>query len=216
MGWRMVLIGILLIAGLTRFVQAVEQIIVEGLFPGMVMVSVDGVRRLLKVNQPSPEGLILVSATSKEAVIEIDGKPQTYRLGAHISTQFNKPDLRTAKIWRNQSGAYTTVGSINGLTVRFLVDTGATAVAMHANQAKRLGISYRIEGRPISVSTASGVMPAYEVLLERVQVGDITLHQVRGFVIDSHGPTRVLLGMSFLNRVNIENQSDVMLLKQRF
>ncbi|MCU7877346.1 MAG: TIGR02281 family clan AA aspartic protease [Candidatus Thiodiazotropha sp. (ex Lucinoma borealis)] len=180
------------------------------------MVSVDGVRRLLKLNQPSPEGLRLISATSKEAVIELNGERQTYPLGGHITTRFSKPEQLTAKVWRDQAGAYTTVGTINGLTVNFLVDTGATAVAMHANQAKRLGISYRLEGSPIYVSTANGTTPAYDVTLDRVQVGDITLRNIRGFVIDSNGPGRVLLGMSFLNRVKMEDQGSVLVLEQRF
>ncbi|MCM8856418.1 MAG: TIGR02281 family clan AA aspartic protease [Candidatus Thiodiazotropha sp.] len=207
---------LLLISLISSQAFAVDQIVVEALFTDKAMVSVDGVRRLLKLNQPSPEGLRLISATSKEAVIELNGERQTYPLGGHITTRFSKPEQLTAKVWRDQAGAYTTVGTINGLTVNFLVDTGATAVAMHANQAKRLGISYRLEGSPIYVSTANGTTPAYDVVLDRVQVGDITLRQIRGFVIDSNGPGRVLLGMSFLNRVKMEDQGSVLILEQRF
>ncbi|MET0090935.1 MAG: TIGR02281 family clan AA aspartic protease [Candidatus Thiodiazotropha sp.] len=195
---------------------AVERIVVEALFPDKAMVSIDGQRRLLKLDQPSPEGVLLISANSREAVLEVDGERQTYPLGGHITTRFTRPDKITAKIWRDQSGAYTTVGSINGRTVNFLVDTGATAVAMHANQARRLGISYRIDGNPIYVNTASGTARAYDVTLDRVQVGDITISQVRGFVIDTDGPPRVLLGMSFLNRVTMEDQGDLLMLQQRF
>ncbi|MCU7882378.1 MAG: TIGR02281 family clan AA aspartic protease [Candidatus Thiodiazotropha sp. (ex Lucinoma aequizonata)] len=158
----------------------------------------------------------LISATSKETVIELNGKRQIYPLGGQITTRFFKPEQLTAKVWRDQAGAYSTVGTINGLTVNFLVDTGAIAVAMHANQAKRLGISYRLEGNLIYVSTANGTTPAYDVTLDRVQVGDITLRNIRGFVIDSNGPGRVLLGMSFLNRVKMEDQGSVLILEQRF
>jgi aspartyl protease family protein len=207
---------LLLIWLISSHAFAVEQIVVEALFTDKAMVSVDGVRRLLKLNKSSPEGLRLISATSKEAVIELNGERQTYPLGGHITTRFSKPEHLTAKVWRNKAGAYTTVGTINGLTVNFLVDTGATAVAMHANEAKRLGISYRIEGNPIYVNTANGAAKAYEVTLDRVQVGDIILRQVRGFVIDGSGPVRVLLGMSFLNRVKMEDQGAVLLLEQRF
>lgn len=195
---------------------AVERIVVEALFTDKAMVSIDGVRRLLKLNQPSPEGVLLISASSSEAVLEVDGERMSYPLGGHITTRFSKPEAITAKVWRNQAGAYTTVGTINGRTVNFLVDTGATAVAMHANQAKRLGISYRLEGAPIYVNTASGTAAAYDVVLDRVQVGEITLNNVRGFVIDSNGPTRVLLGMSFLNRVKMEDQGSVLILEKKF
>ncbi|MEW8507969.1 MAG: TIGR02281 family clan AA aspartic protease [Candidatus Thiodiazotropha sp.] len=195
---------------------AVERIVVEALFTGKAMVSIDGVRRLLKLNQISPEGVRLISASSSEAVLEVDGERRSYPLGGHITTRFSKPELVTAKVWRNQAGAYTTVGTINGRTVNFLVDTGATAVAMHANQAKRLGISYRLEGKQIYVNTASGTAAAYDVVLDRVQVGDITLNNVRGFVVDNNGPSRVLLGMSFLNRVKMEDQGSVLILEKRF
>jgi aspartyl protease family protein len=195
---------------------AVEQIYVEALFSGQAMVMVDGKRRLLKRNKSSPEGLLLISATSKEAVIEYEGKRQTYPLGSRVSTNFSKPKQVSAKIYRDQGGSYTTVGTINGRTVNFLVDTGASAVAMYRSDAKRLGIQYRLEGAPMYVNTANGAAPAYEITLERVQVGDILLRQVRGFVIESTGSGHILLGMSFLNRVRMEDQGSVLMLHRRF
>jgi aspartyl protease family protein len=195
---------------------AVDRVVVEALFTDKAMVSIDGVRRLLKLGKPSPEGVLLISASSKEAVLEVDGERGTYPLGGHISTRFSKPDVVTAKVWKDQAGAYTTVGTINGRTVNFMVDTGATAVAMHANQAKRLGIPYKLEGQQIYVNTASGTAAAYDVTLDRVQVGDIILNNVRGFVINTNGPARVLLGMSFLSRVKMEDQGSVLRLEKRF
>jgi aspartyl protease family protein len=180
------------------------------------MVKVDGKRRLLKRDKPSPEGLLLISATSKEAVIEYAGERKTYPLGSHVSTNFSKPDQLSAKIWRDQSGSYKTVGTINGRTVNFLVDTGATAVAMYRRDAKRLGIQYRLDGKRINVSTANGTAPAYEITLDRVQVGDITLHNVGGFVIDSNSSGEILLGMTFLNRVTMEDQGSVLMLHSKF
>jgi aspartyl protease family protein len=214
--YRLLLLFLLLLVTASHPVRAVERIVVEALFPDMAMVSVDGVRRLLKPSKPSPEGVLLISANSKEAVIEVDGKRETYFLGGHITTKFTKPERLTAKVWRDEAGAYTTVGTINGLTVNFLVDTGATAVAMHTQQAKRLGIPYRVEGQQIYVNTANGTVMAYDIMLDRVQVGNITLRQVKGFVIEGSGPSQVLLGMSFLNRVKMEDQGEVLLLEQRF
>ncbi len=195
---------------------AVEQIYVEALFSGQAMVKVDGKRRLLKLNKPSPEGLLLISASSSEAVIEYEGERQTYPLGSRVSTNFSKPKQVSAKIWRDQGGSYRTVGTINGRTVNFLVDTGASAVAMYRSDAKRLGIQYRLEGAPMYVNTANGTAPAYEITLDRVQVGDILLRQVRGFVIESSGSGHILLGMSFLNRVTMENQGSVLMLHRKF
>ena len=196
--------------------SAVEQIEVEALFSGKAMVRVDGKRRLLKLNKPSPEGLLLISADSKQAVIEINGERRSYPLGSRVSTRFSEPEVVSAKIWRDENGAYTTVGAINGRTVNFLVDTGATGVAMYRSDAKRLGLAYRLEGDPIYVSTANGTVPAYEVNLNRVQVGDIVLRNVLGYVIESQGSGRLLLGMSFLNRVKMEDQGSVLFLHRKF
>jgi aspartyl protease family protein len=195
---------------------AVEQIKVQALFSGQAMVEIDGQRRLLKVNKPSPEGVVLISADSKQAVIEVDGERRSYPLGSHVSTRYDQREMASAKIWRNQYGSYTTVGSINGRTVSFLVDTGASAVAMYRNDAKRLGIPYRLEGNPSYVSTANGTVLAFVVKLDRVQVGDITLRNVEGFVIDSVGAGPLLLGMSFLNRVKMDDQGTVLMLHSKF
>lgn len=212
------LVSLMFLIILMPMAGAVESIAVEALFTDKVMVKIDGVRRLLKLNKPSPEGVMLISANSREAVIEQNGKRQTYLLGSHVSTSFSQPELATAKIWRDRSGSYTTVGSINGRTVGFLVDTGASAVALHASEARRLGIPYKLEGKRMMVNTANGRAPAYMITLDKVQVGDISLTQVAGFVIDSDADSmgKTLLGMSFLNRVRMEDQGSVLLLHRKF
>jgi len=201
---------------LTTAVWAVEQITVEALFKDQAMVRIDGTRRLLKLNKPSPEGVVLISADSREALLQVAGQRHRYALGSHVSTRFSTPQQVTARIRRDASGAYTTVGSINGRTVNFLVDTGASAVALEASEARRLGIPYKLEGRRIMVSTANGTTPGYELTLDQVQVGEIRLHQVRGFVVEAEGPGKVLLGMSFLNRLKMEHQGGVLLLQKDY
>jgi aspartyl protease family protein len=195
---------------------AVQQIAVEALFTDRAMVRIDGVRRLLKLGEPSPEGVVLVSANSREAVLQLAGERRVYALGKHVSTNFTPPEQQTARIWRDRTGAYTTVGSINGRSVDFLVDTGASAVALPANEARRLGIQYEREGRRILVNTANGTTSAYEVTLDQVKVGEISISQVRAFVIETQQTDKSLLGMSFLNRVKMENQGSVLLLQKNF
>jgi aspartyl protease family protein len=212
--WCLLVAGVLLLWISTA--SAVEQIEVEALFAGQAMVRIDGKRRLLKLNKPSPEGVVLISANSREAVIEVDGERRSYPLGSRVSTQYNKPKKATAKIWRDKHGGFTTVGSINGRTVNFLVDTGASAIGLYREDAKRLGLAYRLDGSPMYVSTANGTALAYALELDRVQVGDIVLRNVRAFVIESEGDGRILLGMSFLRRVTMEDQGSVLLLHRKF
>ncbi len=111
---------------------------------------------------------------------------------------------------------YTTVGSINGMPVNFLIDTGASAVAMSAAEAKRLGVNYKLEGERIQVRTASGISAAYRVQLDTVKVGDILQRNVNAFVIEGNAPQMVLLGMSYLGRLKIRNEGSVMHLEQKF
>ena len=119
-------------------------------------------------------------------------------------------------IYRDAKGAYSTVGSINGRTVNFMVDTGATAIAMSSDEARRLGIVYRLDGDPVGVTTASGTVPGHRVTLDRVTVGDITLRNVDALVIPGNLPEQVLLGLTFLNRVEIRQDGTVMVLRTKY
>ena len=105
---------------------------------------------------------------------------------------------------------------INGLPVGFLVDTGASSVAMNAGEARRLGIDFRVDGDSTYVSTASGVARAYRVRLDRVKVGAIELRNVEALVVDGSSPTEVLLGMSFLQRLELMNQGDHLTLRRKY
>ena len=93
-------------------------------------------------------------------------------------------------------GHFLTIGTINGITVRFLVDTGASLISMSGSDAKRLGLNYTA-GQKGAVSTANGIVPAYRVKLDEVRIGDITLNNVDGVVHAGNALPVVLLGMSF-------------------
>lgn len=106
-------------------------------------------------------------------------------------------------------GHFITMGNVNGAPVRMMVDTGATAVSMSAEEAWRIGLSY-LNGERVRLSTANGVVTGYRVMLDTVEVGNITLNQVEGVVQESSigvsGMPFVLLGMSFLNRVEMKRE----------
>jgi len=190
---------------------AAEKIVVVGLFTGKAIVEIDGKRRVLAAGETSPEGVKLLSATSEEAVLEIEGEARSYPLGTHIGTTYSTPaEGATVHIWPDASGMYTVTGSINGFPVEFLVDTGATRIAMNRNEARRLGIDYLVEGAPGMSATASGVVPTYYVRLDRVRVGDITLRDVEAAVIDGDFPIDVLLGNSFLNRLEMKREGKML------
>ena len=111
---------------------------------------------------------------------------------------------------------YAVLGSINGFPVDFIVDTGATLVSMSARQARRLGIDYRVVGTPGQSSTASGIDRIYVVNLDRVKVGDIEIRNVQGAVHDGDFPPATLLGMSFLSRLTIRQDGQVLELRKKY
>ena len=194
---------------------AVESIRVMALFPDKAMVEIDGNSRLLKVGKRSPEGALLISADSSEAVIEVNGEQKSYQVGARYGGNFSAGEKREVRILRDNMGAYTTVGAINGRNVNMLLDTGATSVAMSSVEAKRLGIQYWLSGEKTVVSTASGLAKAHVITLDRVKVGSIGVNNVRALVIEGNSPLQVLLGMTFLNQVEMINSGNVMVLRSK-
>lgn len=190
---------------------------VVGLFSGKVIVTINGSKqKLLKAGENTPEGVKLISADSNQAVLEIDGKQQTLSLGQGVSTGGVQESNGKASVTltADAQGHFLTTGSINGTPTRFLVDTGASAISMSSTEAKRLGISY-LNGQKGFSSTANGVTKVYVVSLNTVKVGDISLNGIQGIVHESAMPV-VLLGMSFLNRVDMKREGDRMVLTKRF
>jgi aspartyl protease family protein len=196
--------------------DAVEKLSVKGLFKDTAILVIDGKQRLLRVGQTSPEGVKLLFANSREAVIEIDGVRSTHRLGTQISSEFAAPKSPTVKIWPTAANMYPVVGSINGYPMKFIVDTGATFVSMNSPEARRLGIDYAVEGKPSFSQTASGIAKIYLLNLKRVKVGDIVLKNVAGAVHEGDFPTVTLLGMSFLGRLDIHRQGGVLELRKKY
>ncbi len=195
---------------------AATKITVVGLFKDTAIVMIDGTRRLLRSGDTSPEGITLISATSTEAVLEIDGEQKHYGLGGQISGSYAKPSHAKVRIWPTPNSMYAVLGSINGYPVDFIVDTGATLVSLSGREAKRLGIDYRVVGTPARSSTASGIAKIYLVNLDKVKVGDIEIRNVRGAVHDGDFPPAALLGMSFLNRLTMRQDGQVLELEVKY
>ncbi|MCI0399950.1 MAG: TIGR02281 family clan AA aspartic protease [Gammaproteobacteria bacterium] len=195
---------------------AVDKIVVLGLFKDKAVVEIDGKQRVLTVGKASPEGVKLISADSKAAVLEVDGQTASYTLGTHIGSTFAGPSPQAiVQIWPNDMGMYMVSGSINDLPISFLVDTGATNVAMNEHQAKRIGLDFKLEGTEGQAQTASGITRVYYVNLKRVKVGDIGMRDVQAAVLEGDYPTEVLLGMSFLSKVEMTRAGRLLELRKR-
>ncbi len=113
---------------------------------------------------------------------------------------------------RNRSGHYVSSGMINGKTVTFLLDTGATDVAVSDELANTLGLR---RGMRISSQTANGTVTAWQTMLSEVSIGDISLQNVRASILPSLHGDEVLLGMSFLQQLEMVQRGKLLLLRQR-
>jgi aspartyl protease family protein len=202
-----------IVMGCVPTVAAME-IQVAMLANGSALLQIDGKQRFLRAGNRSPEGVLLVSANQQAAVIEWDGEQRSLTLNKRISTAFSAPAIAEVRIASGRGGHYITPGRINGLPVSFMVDTGATMIAMNYQEAERLGIDYRA-GTPISVNTANGVAKAFKIVLHKVAVGNIELHQVMAAVSTTTSPAIILLGNSYLSKVDMRVDEGVLLLQAK-
>lgn len=199
-------------------VWAVKSVNVEGLFKDKAVLMIDSKRRIVRVGDESPEGVKLVSIKGEEVVLIIDEERRTFRLGEHASfrTSYASPQHPEVIIQRDDRGMYSTSGSINNSSVSFLVDTGASVVTLNAGHARRLGIDAKKEGQPTIVNTASSVEKAYHVMLNKVTVGGIVLHNIGAVVMSGAHPENILLGMTFLGKLELQHAGSVMKLKKKW
>lgn len=194
---------------------AVEKLSLHALFKDKAIILIDGARRVLKAGDTSPEGVKLISTDTREekAEVEVAGKRQELKLGMVMSA-FVGTGKGSVTLYPS-GGQYYVDGQINGVSVRFLVDTGASSVAMSATTAKRVGIDFQRTGIAGYSSTAAGITRAYRIKIGKVQVGDILQHNVDGGVVEGMPDHFVLLGMSFLGHLDMKRDSEKMELLQR-
>ena len=189
---------------------------VKGLFSKSAILTVNGQQRLLRQGAVSPEGVKLITANSRTAVISVNGQQQTLTLSGQIRSQYSEASRHSVTIPLNSYGQYLTHGLINGQGAELLVDTGASVVAMSELQANQLGIEYATKGIPGFVETASAKVSSYQVTLDQVDIGGLKAYNVQAVVLLGELPSKILLGMSYLRNVELnEKQGMLNLLEKR-
>ena len=185
-----------------------------------------GSKALLVVNGGAPktvaagethQGVKVISTAPDQAVVEQAGKRVTLRVGdAPVSTGGASTISRGTRIvlTAGSGGHFVTAGQINGKSVQFMVDTGATSVAMGAQDAERAGINYKA-GQMIGISTANGNTQGYRIKLNSVRIGDVEVFDVDAVVTPQAMPY-MLLGNSFLTRFQMTRENEQMTLVKRY
>ncbi|MEQ1668268.1 MAG: TIGR02281 family clan AA aspartic protease [Sulfuriferula sp.] len=188
---------------------------VTGLFTDRAMVMIDGGKPRVMAVGETVQGIRLLRADAHAAVFDVDGKKRTLSMGESYSGGANNSAKPVAILSADARGQFFTTGTINGSSVHFVVDTGATSVTISTQEADRLGVDYR-RGQRGATSTANGLAVAYRVIFNNIRVGGISLNMVPGTVIEGSGLPLALLGMSFLNQTSMQRDGTTMTLTQRY
>lgn len=192
------------------------EVSVAGIFGNKAVMVIDGGRpRTVGVGANTPEGVKLVAVDAGGAVVEMEGRRRRLALGVPVvSGEEAARRGDSVALPPDSRGHFVTSGRVNGAAVQFLVDTGATFVSLGAADADRAGIDYR-RGEPATTMTANGRAQVWRVRLASVRVGDVTLNDVEAAVHSGDLPV-ALLGMSFLNRMEMRHEGSALVLRKRY
>jgi aspartyl protease family protein len=195
---------------------AAQNVSLSGSLGDKALLVIDGVPSTVAAGA-TVKGVKLVSVSGGAALVEVGGKRVTLAIGG---AQINLGGASSAGggsqivLSAGSGGHFTTQGSINGKSVRFLVDTGATLIAISQGEAERIGIDYKKGLRGLA-STANGQVPVHKVSLDVVRVGDVAVYNVDAVVMPAT-MDQVLLGNSFLSRFQMKRENDKLTLDKRF
>lgn len=196
-----------------------QSVALAGMMGGKALLVVDGgAPKTVAVGQ-THQGVKVISTSGDQAVIEQSGKRTTLRVGdspVSLSGGGGATGGRGTRIVLTESGGghFMTAGQINGRAVQFMVDTGATSIAMSRLDAERAGIEYK-NGQPVRMSTANGNSVGFRIKLNSVRVGDVEVYDVDAVVTPEPMPF-LLLGNSFLTRFQMKRENNLMTLDKRY
>jgi aspartyl protease family protein len=195
---------------------AAQTVSMGGSLGSNALLVIDGKARTVAIGA-TVDGIRLISVTGNEAVVELKGKRVLLRLGdaqVNLGGKASEGGGKQIVLTAQGGGHFHANGAINGQSVRFMVDTGATLVAMDKYEAERLGLDYK-NGRRGITRTANGDVPVYATKLASVRIGDVLVYNVDAVVTQAPMP-HILLGNSFLTRFQMKRENDVMTLDLRY
>jgi aspartyl protease family protein len=195
-------------------VAGAQDVGLAGILGSKAMLMINGGEPQSVAVGQSLDGVKVVSVQGDQVVIEIGGKKRPLRVGQHAIGAAAADGSGKITMTADNQGHFYTTGTINGVSVRFLVDTGATMISLGATDARRVGLDFN-RGQKGMTQTANGQVVVSKIQLDTVRIGDVTLHNVDALVHQTEMPM-ALLGMSFLNRMEMQRDGSTMTLKKRF
>jgi len=210
-------LGLCMALSISGLVQAQTQVNVVGLFNGKAVLMINGgAPQTLSVGQ-TKNGVKLISADSQKATLVVEGKTQMLGMGQAASVAGGAGPVSNAPVslYADSRGHFSGNLSINGASLKYIVDTGASTVALNSGDAKFANIDY-LKGKQVPVSTANGVVMAYLVKINTLKIGTIVLNDVEATVNEGGSPPFVLLGMTALNRLDMKRDNSIMTLTKKY
>lgn len=196
---------------------ATRSIALTGSMGNRALLAIDGAAPRVVAIGATASGVKLLSLNGSDAVVEVDGRRQTLRMGeaaVNLGGAASAGSGTEIKLSSDARGHFQANGQINGRGVNFLVDTGATVIAMGQAEAERIGLAYK-DGQRVGINTANGSTVGYRVKLNSVRIGDVEVFNVDAVVQPAPMPY-VLLGNSFLTRFQMRRDNDTLTLLKRF
>lgn len=187
---------------------------VIGLMGSKAILRIDGEQVVLGKGE-SRADVTLLDITGGEALLRIGNREQRLGMGMDTGGIASREDGPSVELVMNGRGQFLTSGMINGRVVEFLVDTGANTVSMTADDARSLGIDYRLDGEEGQSATAGGVVRSWNVTLKSIRIGPITVRNVQASVREAPRFGPILLGMTFLSRVDMQHERNRLRLTAR-
>ena len=195
--------------------QAAPRVEAVAMFKGSAVVHIDGVQRTLRIGETSPEGCQLLAATSQAAALQCGGQRFQLTLSHQVGGNYAQVAQAAVRLMADSRGQYWVRGTINGQPADMLIDTGATVVAMSGDRAAMLGIQIPLAAARGYVQTAQGRTESTLVSVDAIDIGGIVARNVQVAVVAGNYPQQILLGMSFLRTVSMEDRAGVLVLTRR-
>jgi aspartyl protease family protein len=196
---------------------AAQDVALTGVMGQRALLVIGGAAPAILAPGDSRDGVTLISVGGDQAVIDVHGSRQSLRVGEVPVRAAVVPAPGSGNrivLNAGPGGHFISSGQINGASVQFLVDTGATDVSMSVQEADRIGLQYRA-GRPITMNTANGAVRGYLVYLDTVRLNGVEVYNVEAIVTASSMPF-VLLGNTFLTHFQLKQENDLLTLDKRF
>lgn len=193
----------------------------------VALTGVLGSKALLVVNGSAPkalavnethQGVRLLQLSGESAVVEVKGQRQNLRLGEAPVSVGSRGGASggfrssTLVLMADSRGHFIDRGYINGKTMQYMVDTGASTISLGRADAERMGLAYQ-QGIPVMMRTANGTAQGWRIKLDSVRIGDIELYGIDA-VVGPESMPYVLLGNNFLSQFQMTRKGNQMVLEK--